>query len=118
MKNEDKKAVAATFGVGYKYFESWVESLAYVRNICAHYGRLYNAKLAKAPQLYKQYNESGISNYSIFSILLTLKHLLSHDQLWRDFVQSLESLVENYPNVKLQAIGFPKEWTRYLKSST
>lgn len=43
MKNEDKKAVALTYGVGYTYFESWIESIAYVRNLCAHYGRLYNA---------------------------------------------------------------------------
>ena len=40
MKNADKKAVATTFGVGYTYFESWIESIAYVRNMCAHYGRL------------------------------------------------------------------------------
>lgn len=49
MKNADKKAVATTFGIGYTYFESWIESIAYVRNICAHYGRLYNAKLSKTP---------------------------------------------------------------------
>ena len=42
MKNEDKKAVASTYGVPYTYFESWSESISYVRNICAHYGRLYN----------------------------------------------------------------------------
>lgn len=55
MKNEDKKNVAATFGIGYTYFESWIESIAFVRNICAHYGRLYNEKLPKTPMLYQQY---------------------------------------------------------------
>lgn len=34
--------------------ESWLESISYVRNICAHYGRLYNAKLSKTPMLYKE----------------------------------------------------------------
>jgi abortive infection bacteriophage resistance protein len=101
--------------VGYAYFESWIESLAYVRNICAHYGRLYNTKLSKAPQLYKQYNESGISNFSIFSILLTLKNLLPNDSHWHDFVQTIELLFEKYPNVKLQLIGFPPDWTKYLQ---
>ena len=51
MKNPDKKTVAKSFGVGYTYFESWLESISYVRNICAHYGRLYNAKLSKTPML-------------------------------------------------------------------
>ncbi len=55
MHNKDKKAIAKSFGVGYTYIESWLESVSYVRNICAHYGRLYNAKLSKTPMLYKEY---------------------------------------------------------------
>ena len=41
MLNPDKKAISKTFDIGYTYLESWIESIAYVRNICAHYGRLY-----------------------------------------------------------------------------
>ena len=112
MKNEDKKAVAAFFGVGYTYFESWIESIAYVRNICAHYGRLYNTKLAKTPKLYKQYN---VGNSRIFATLLTLKHILPNDLHWHDFVQTVELLIEKYPSVNLRLIGFPHEWTEYLQ---
>ena len=65
MKNPDKKAIAKSFGVGYTYFESWLESISYVRNICAHYGRLYNAKLSKTPILYKEYSQVGIGNNRI-----------------------------------------------------
>ncbi len=65
MKNGDKKIVAKSFGVGYTYLESWLESIAYVRNICAHYGRLYNAKLAKTPILYKEYSKAGIRNMRV-----------------------------------------------------
>ena len=65
MKNPDKKAIASTYNVGYTYFESWIESIAFVRNLCAHYGRLYNAKLAKTPILYKQYVRQGIGNIRI-----------------------------------------------------
>lgn len=53
MKNADKKAVAKLYGVGYTYLESWFEHIAFVRNICAHYGRLYNVNLVKTPILYK-----------------------------------------------------------------
>ena len=115
MKNEDKKAVATTFDAGYTYFESWIESLAYVRNVCAHYGRLYNAKLPKTPKLYKHYTKKGVNNFSIFSILLTLKHLLPNDRHWNDFVQTVELLIEKYPSVDLRLIGFPEEWADFLK---
>jgi len=113
MKNEDKKAVSAMFGVGYTYFESWIESMAYVRNVCAHYGRLYNNKLVKTPKMYKQYNEVG--NSRVFATLLTLKHILPNDRHWNDFVQTVELLIEKYPSVNLRLIGFPQDWTEYLR---
>jgi len=50
MKNKDKKAFARAFGLGYTYLESWLECISYLRNICAHYGRLYNAKLSTAEE--------------------------------------------------------------------
>ena len=56
-----------------------MESISYVRNICAHYGRLYNAKLSKTPILYREYTQSGIGNNRIFGVLLCLKQLLKND---------------------------------------
>lgn len=114
MKNDDKKAISAQYGVGYTYFESWLENLSYVRNICAHYGRLYNAKLTKTPRLYKQYAVAGISNSRIFATLLLLKHLLPSDRHWSDFIQTIEILIEKYPSVKLHYIGFPQNWREVL----
>ena len=113
MKNEDKKAVAAFFGVGYTYFESWIENMAYVRNICAHYGRLYNVKLAKTPRLYKQYE---VGNGRIFATILALKHILPNDRHWHDFVQTVELLIKKHPSVNLHLIGFPQKWREYINS--
>ncbi|MCM1498788.1 MAG: Abi family protein, partial [Clostridium sp.] len=86
MLNKDKKAIAKMFGVGYTYIESWLESISYVRNICAHYGRLYNAKLSKTPMLYKEYTQKGIGNNRIYGVLLCMKHLLKNDVHWNLFV--------------------------------
>ena len=110
MKNPDKKAVAKSFGVGYTYFESWLESISYVRNICAHYGRLYNAKLSKTPMLYKEYSEAGIGNNRIFGVLLCLKQLLKNDSHWKIFVQNIELLFEKYESVDIKTMGFPENW--------
>lgn len=79
MLNKDKKAIAKTFDVGYTYLESWLESISYVRNICAHYGRIYNAKLSKTPILYKKYTQVGMGNNRIYGVLICLKHLLKND---------------------------------------
>ena len=115
MQNPDKKAVAKSFGVGYTYFESWLESISYVRNICAHYGRLYNAKLSKTPMLYKEYSEAGIGNNRIFGVLLCLKQLLKNDSHWKIFVQNIELLFEKYESVDIKTMGFPENWKELLE---
>lgn len=114
MKNEDKKAIAATYGVGYEYFESWIESISFVRNICAHYGRLYNAKLAKTPKLYRQYSKVGIKNIRIFGVLICIRSLSVNDSHWNDFVNNIDELIKKYPAVDISTMGFPNNWKEYL----
>lgn len=110
MKNSDKKAIAGQYGIPYFYFESWIESIAYVRNICAHYGRLYNAKLTKTPKLYRTETSRDISNARIFGVLCCMKYLSRDYADWQDFVKHLSELIEHYPAVNIQTMGFPDDW--------
>lgn len=109
MINEDNKIIAKLFGVGYTYCESWFQSISYVRNICAHYGRLYNAKLTKSPILYKEYRQAGVGNNRIFGILLCMKHLLKNDAHWKIFVRDIENLFDVYESIDISTMGFPEE---------
>ena len=115
MKNEDKKEVAKLYGVGYTYLESWIEHIAFVRNICAHYGRLYNVNLAKTPSLYKQYSNIGINNKRIFATLLCIRYLLLNDKHWDEYVDLIGLFFEKYPNVKIDLMGFPPDWDKLLR---
>ena len=115
MKNADKKAVAQSFGIGYTYLESWLESISYVRNICAHYGRLYNAKLSKTPILYKEYSQAGIGNNRIFGVLLCMKHILKNDVHWNQYVDQIELLINKYEKVDVETMGFPKNCKELLQ---
>lgn len=113
MKTKDKKAIAREFGVGDIYLESWVRSLTDVRNICAHYGRLYNIKLPIKPLACKGY-PSGY-NYRIFGTILTLKYLVVNRSLWVAFRTDLTALIEEYKEyIALEAIGFPEKWDEVL----
>ena len=117
MKNEDKKAVAKSFGIGYTYLESWLESISYVRNICAHYGRLYNAKLSKTPMLYKEYSQAGIGNNRIFGVLLCMKQILKNDAHWNQYVEQIDMLIDKYEKVDVKTMGFPGNWKELLKNT-
>lgn len=109
LKNEDKKAIANLYGVSYTYLENWIEHLAVVRNICAHYGRLYNINMTLRPQLYKQYTQRGINNYRVFATLVCLKHLLPNDSHWKKFIVSVGALIEEFPCVNINYMGFPEQ---------
>lgn len=117
MQNIDKKAIASSYGVGYTYFESWIEYISFIRNVCAHYGRLYNINFSKTPILYRQYTQKGIGNIRVYAVLLCLKHLLPNDRHWYEFVDTVELLFDKYPNVKKELMGFPKDdWKDFLLS--
>ena len=113
LNNPDKKEIAKCYGVGYTYFESWIECLANIRNICAHYGRLYNAKLTKTPILYKEYSENKIGNNRVFGALICLKYIVKEDE-WMDFIMELEKLINEYDGVDIKSMGFPKDWKEVL----
>lgn len=113
MKNEDKKKIAKEFEVDYIYLESWIENLSYVRNICAHYGRLYGAKLTKTPKLYKEYLRQGISNNTIFASIINLK-ILSNQEYYEKFYSDLLEIIKKYPTVELKHLGFIEKWESIL----
>lgn len=115
MKNSDKKEIALLYGVKYTYLESWFENIAYVRNICAHYGRIYKAKFTKRPMMYKQDIEKGIDNSRMFSVMICISRLIKRDDRWLDVLDQIELLLEKYPMVDLSAMGFPPCWKELLE---
>lgn len=46
-----RKSIAVHFGVQETVLRSWLKSLNYVRNVCAHHCRLWNRELAIAPKI-------------------------------------------------------------------
>lgn len=111
LNNSDKKDVGKKlFGIGYTYLESWFECLAFVRNKCAHYARLYNVDLTISPILYKQYKERQIDEKRIFSALLCMKHIIGLTDDWIQFANDLDRIFCKYPQVDKNKIGFPLDW--------
>ena len=47
LKTPLKKKIASKFNIGSVYLESWIECISYLRNVCAHYMRLYRFKVQK-----------------------------------------------------------------------
>lgn len=67
-KSDREQLSRRHYGVPEYYFAKWVRSLSYLRNVCAHYSRLYNRKLKQIPRVFKKDREM-MSGWFIFDFL-------------------------------------------------
>lgn len=112
----DKKRIASFFDLHPTVFISWLHSLTYVRNICAHHARLWNKELAIKPELLLNPTGDWISipfnnNKRLFYFLCVLKYLLLRANPGNNLKVKLENLFAKYPTVPTKYLGIPTDGT-------
>lgn len=111
MFNRDKRIIAfSMYGVDYRIMESWMRCITDLRNICAHYDRLYGHTFVAFPRMPKQ--DIFVPDRKLFTQLMMLRLMYPDRGNWnRDFVVPLEHLIEEYREyINLDHIGFPNLW--------
>jgi abortive infection bacteriophage resistance protein len=118
--NADKREIASFFSLQQKVFESWLHTLTYVRNICAHHARLWNRDFAIRPDLYEKPIKPWMktdftgNNHRSFYFLCMLKYLLNEVNPNNHFKTKLISLIEKYPSVPIRYLGIPTKKDKNL----
>lgn len=119
MKKDDRRELAKRYyGCKPEYLYSWILSLVEVRNICAHYNRLYNFPLKQCPRLFKQDKQNMIKNNlnKLFPVVLVIKHITRSSEYWKQFLKDLIKLFDDNSDViRLDFIDFPVNWKDLLK---
>ncbi|WP_271405471.1 Abi family protein [Tenacibaculum soleae] len=112
--NADKKRIASFFDVHHKVFTSWLHTLTYVRNLCAHHSRLWNRDLAIEPNrlLKPKGNWIGASyqnNKRMFYFLCVLKYMLNRANPTNTLTKRIDALFKKYPSVPIKYVGIPSD---------
>ncbi len=112
--NADKKQIADFFGVHHTVFTSWLHSITYVRNICAHHARLWNKDLAIEPDILLKPRGKWISkpfqnNKRTFYFLCVLNYLLHRANPGNSLKEKLENLFKKHPTIPIQFMGIPSK---------
>ncbi|RRA50469.1 Abi family protein [Acidipila sp. EB88] len=105
-----RKQMARPYRISQSQYVSWIRCLAYVRNVCAHHGRLWNRELSIKPELLKEWNVPDAEAGRLYSVCLVLFHLLGRIDpsfLWKE---ALEELIARHPTANLTAMRFPLDW--------
>ncbi len=118
---QSKDSIAVEFGaVNHTYLPSWLQSIAQIRNFCAHHSRLWNRNLPGTvkllskppnPWIIKKENVPKQHEFQKLYIHMTLmKYLLNTIQPNNDFKRQLNHLFSKYPNVDQNALGMKLNW--------
>lgn len=115
MKNEDKKEFSKIYyNSKYMYLQSWVHHLVYIRNICAHFSRLYCKLLVIKPKFLEKDLKSIRPTDKIFDTFFILKKFCCDKNRYRTLLSQVDDLFIHFPDVGKKHIGFPENWKEIL----
>ncbi len=116
LHRAEQQQLAASCGVLLPVLDSWLLTLNFIRNACAHHARLWNRELPIKPKIPDARNNpewhqpSTPGNERIYAVLTLLRFLMLRFAPESQWQRRLETLIEDYTDVPLHMLGFPDDW--------
>lgn len=116
LKAEEKRELASCYGLMPPVLASWLLTLNYVRNLCAHHSRLWNRTLAIRPNIPNKKHAPDwhapvtFGNEKVFAVLTLLRYMLARIAPQSNWPVRLEALFQKYPEISVSEMGFPGNW--------
>ena len=111
----DRNAIAKAFELDEKVLASFVHHMSYVRNICAHHGRLWNKRFTvtmRVPTFPDKLPIAmrGANDRMIHNTLVMLDYLLGIVAPGTEWRKKLVALIDGCPKAEPALMGFPENW--------
>ncbi|MNX29305.1 Abi-like protein [compost metagenome] len=127
MRESEQDAIAGRYGVkSGRVFATWLRSLNYLRNVCAHHGRLWNRNIVDQPKLpavaevawVAPFEANAHARARCFLLLKIARHLLNAvypRSSWPDRMRAhLQAFPElSHLGLNLAGMGAPGDWKAY-----
>jgi abortive infection bacteriophage resistance protein len=123
--------IAKSVGLHHSILISWLESFVYVRNICAHHGRLWNIILTIKPEWLKSPKADWVNRWEndydptghtlekvdkndrilkLYASICAILYCLQFVNPYHKYKKRLLTLFDEFPEVDLYHMGFPEDW--------
>ena len=102
--------VCNSFSLKPTIFISWLHSLNYIRNICAHHGRLWNRESRIKPSIANNFKNDLTPNDRLYAQLIVMQIMLAKIAPENHWAQKLDALLAEHPTIPLTSMGFPEDW--------
>lgn len=112
----EKTKICECFELTKKQLVSWLHCLSFIRNKCAHHGRLVYSKIKFAPSMPQKRSRQfltqadEVSHDSLYAILCCIQYLLNICNTNSLFKRDLINLVETSYGIDLKRLGFTANW--------
>ena len=110
-----KRSIADYFGLDDGTFTSWLHTIVYLRNVCAHHNRLWNRVMGITPSNLRSPANQWISHppgtNNTYFVLSMILYLLNTVNPKHTFIERFSFLLDKYPNIETSAMGFPENWS-------
>ncbi|MGY0218364.1 Abi family protein [Endozoicomonadaceae bacterium StTr2] len=127
MKGCDQDTISLKYGIANgRHFASWLRSLNYLRNVCAHHSRLWNRNIIDQPKLSASGESEIIDRFRgnpqlqarPFLLLCMLQHLLvtvnPSSSWWQRLTDHLNNFPElNHLGLNLKGMGVIEGWNEW-----
>ena len=112
LKTPIRKAIAKDFNTGVNQLSNWIECTSYLRNLSAHYMRLYNFNIQKTPMRCKKNSPNFVNTYKLYDIIYIMRFLIPDKKEWNNYIlPGIEHIFTEYNDaISISAYGFPDNW--------
>ena len=114
-RGEAGRLASELFDVSQGNVVSWLKCCTDLRNVCAHYGRLYYTTFPSTPATPS--NSDFRLGEKLFDYILIVKRLYPDKVRWyHETMPALQALIEEYStDIHLPHIGFPTNWESVMR---
>lgn len=110
LNTENQKIISAIFCLHRKVLASWLHTLSYLRNLCAHHQRLWNRVFTIKPFVangFESYLNPNDRLYSQLAVVQILLKKIAADSRWP---RKINDLINGYNAFPASKMGFPVDW--------
>lgn len=118
LGTDDRVGIAAYLKMHDNILTSWLHSLTYIRNLCAHHAKILDRNLTIKPTMPARKKNRFLNDLEeldvskIYSILCCIQYLLITIKPGSGFKETIHHLVSGNPVIKTTALGFTSNWVR------
>lgn len=110
LAHPEYEAICKRFGLPHPILSSWLHSISYIRNVCAHHSRLWNRRCTIKPIIANAYRQDLTPNHTVYAQLVVMQILLGTIAPDNHWAKKVADLLSEHPNIDQSAMGFPPDW--------